>query len=439
MPYEFTLIYRPGKDAENPADYLSRHPTTKPSRHNDGENYVNYVANGAIPSALSLEEVRKETKQDRVLVAVMTSISQFQFLKDELTIHDGIILRQHRIVIPESLRLRDIKLAHSTHQGVVKTKQLLREKVWFPGIDKLVESHLKECIPCQSSVTNAKQRDPLKISPLPKRPWDELSAGFAGPFPSGDYLLIVIDDYSRFPEVEIVKSTSAHATIPKIISMFSRFGTPSVLKTDNGAPFSIFAQKYRFKHRKITPLWPEANGEAERFVRSLNKFVHTCQAEHSEWKEQLPNFLYQYRATPHSSTRLSPHEALTGKKDENIASRDNTSEKQTTSNSHDYPKLNSPSPQQGDLRLSGPSSGQGTNGGARTPDGSRPCRSQDGLTSHCATDAPFRMSRSTSTLRKIQPSVFRPNDVTKLNKQKNKTPHKQKTKEIWWFEKVELI
>ncbi|GFO11777.1 Pol polyprotein [Plakobranchus ocellatus] len=101
--------------------------------------------------------------------------------------------------------------------------------------------------------------------------------------------------------------------------MFSRFGTPSVLKTDNGPPFngkefSIFAQKYGFKHRKITPLWPEANGEAETFVRSLNKFIHTCQAEHSEWKEQLPNFLYQYRATPHSSTRLSPHEALTGKK-----------------------------------------------------------------------------------------------------------------------------
>ncbi|GFO41407.1 transposon ty3-g Gag-Pol polyprotein [Plakobranchus ocellatus] len=187
MPYQFTMIYRPDKDADNPADYLSRHPTTKPLRHNDGENYVNYVANASLPNALSLREVRKKTKQDRVLVAVMTSIStgnwdsrlvsQFQFLKDELTIHDGIILRQHRIVIPESLRLRVIKLAHSAHQSVVKTKQLLREKIWFPVFDKLVES---------------------------------------GPFPSGDYLLIVIDDYSKFPEVEIVKSTSAHATIQSL-------------------------------------------------------------------------------------------------------------------------------------------------------------------------------------------------------------------------------
>ncbi|GFR63238.1 Pol protein [Elysia marginata] len=37
--------------------------------------------------------------------------------------------------------------------SIVKTKQLIREKVWFPGIDKLVEEHLKGCVPCQSSVT----------------------------------------------------------------------------------------------------------------------------------------------------------------------------------------------------------------------------------------------------------------------------------------------
>ena len=102
------------------------------------------------------------------------------------------------------------------------------------------------------------------------------------------------------------------------MEMFSRFGTPSVLKIDNGAPFNsgefaAFAKKLGFKHLKITPLWPEANGEAERFVRTLNKFVHACQAEHSDWKVELQNFLCQYRATPHTSTKSSPHEALTGR------------------------------------------------------------------------------------------------------------------------------
>jgi len=46
---------------------------------------------------------------------------------------------------------RVIELAHDGHQGIIKTKSLLREKVWFPGIDHLVENVVKHCIPCQAS------------------------------------------------------------------------------------------------------------------------------------------------------------------------------------------------------------------------------------------------------------------------------------------------
>ncbi|GFR62604.1 transposon Ty3-G Gag-Pol polyprotein [Elysia marginata] len=97
------------------------------------------------------------------------------------------------------------------------------------------------------------------------------------------------------------------------------FGTPIVLKSDNGRPFNgtefaAFAKKLGFHHRKITPLWPEANGEAEKFVRTVNKFIHACESENSSWKEELLNFLHQFRSIPHSSTGVSPHEALTGRK-----------------------------------------------------------------------------------------------------------------------------
>ena len=52
---------------------------------------------------------------------------------------EGIILRQRRIIIPQVLQSRAIQLAHEGHQGLTKTKSLVREKIWFPGIDKLVE------------------------------------------------------------------------------------------------------------------------------------------------------------------------------------------------------------------------------------------------------------------------------------------------------------
>jgi len=90
---------------------------------------------------------------------------------------------------------------------------------------------------------------------------------FCGPFPNGDYLLVVSDDFSRFPEVEILRSTSAKAAIPHLESVFARQGIPEMVRTDNGATFNskslIFATQLGFKHRRITPVWPRASGEAE--------------------------------------------------------------------------------------------------------------------------------------------------------------------------------
>ena len=92
--------------------------------------------------------------------------------------------------------------------------------------------------------------------------------------PSGDYLLVVIDKYSRFPEVEIVKPTSAKSIIPRLDAIFARQGIPDKLKTDNGPPFngvqfSNFVKYLGFHHRKVQPVWPRANGEAERFMPNL--------------------------------------------------------------------------------------------------------------------------------------------------------------------------
>ena len=106
------------------------------------------------------------------------------------------LLRGTRIVIPQSLQRRVARLAHEGHQGIIKTKKLLRERVWLPGIDKLFEKCVAECIPCQAT-TQVKNSEPLQMTNLPKGPWQNVSVDFCGPFPSGYNLLVVIDDHSR--------------------------------------------------------------------------------------------------------------------------------------------------------------------------------------------------------------------------------------------------
>ncbi|XP_041483383.1 uncharacterized protein K02A2.6-like [Lytechinus variegatus] len=135
---------------------------------------------------------------------------------------------------------------------------------------------------------------PFRMTSLPNGPWKGISADFLGPLPSGEYLLVVIDNYSRYPEVEVVSTTSAKQQY----KIFARQGVPHILKTDNGPPFSghefgKFAAHLGSRHRKVTPLWPRANGAIEQFNRCLVKVIRTAHTEGS-WKQLLFKFLRMY-------------------------------------------------------------------------------------------------------------------------------------------------
>uniref|UniRef100_A0A669DPM2 Gypsy retrotransposon integrase-like protein 1 n=1 Tax=Oreochromis niloticus TaxID=8128 RepID=A0A669DPM2_ORENI len=336
QPYNFRVEYRKG--ADNPADFMSRHPV--PTQENESarackvaEEYVNFFSYHSTPKAMTLQEIKTETLKDQVLQEVighirnntwhLTDKSQhadilksFKHVQSELTVADSsdFILRGTRIVIPPVLQERAIQLAHEGHQGIVKTKALLRTKVWFPEIDRKAESAVQNCLPCQAS-TPVTHTDPLQMSPLPETPWHSVSADFYGPLPTGEYLLVVTDEYSRYPVVESVRSTSASSVIPVIDKVFSMFGIPRTVKTDNGPPFnseafSQFADYLGFHHRKITPCWPQANAIAERFMRTLGKALRVAETQGTPWKQQLNIFLREYRSTPHSTTASSPAEIL---------------------------------------------------------------------------------------------------------------------------------
>lgn len=324
--YRFTVEYRPGPS--NPADYPSRHPVGDPESQNfedESEEHISFIAKNAVPKAVTLSEIESAVAKDPTLQAVMSAVksgcwhkappnvslselSRYEQVKEQLTCTDTVLLKSDRLVVPAALQERIVDIAHEGHLGIVKTKALLREKVWFPCMDRMVETKVKACLPCQI-VTPTYTREPLQMSVLPDNPFDEVSVDFA--YANGETLLLVIDDYSRFPFVEPVSSTSASAVIPKLDQLFATFGTPRVVKSDNGPPFNgeefaKFAQVLGFRHRKVTPLWPRANGEVERFVKTLKKYIKAAKTEGRNWRKELQAFLRNYRTTPHATTGVAP-------------------------------------------------------------------------------------------------------------------------------------
>ena len=133
----------------------------------------------------------------------------YELLKQELwlTPEADLIIRGNRLVIPTKLLHQVISLAHEGHQGLIKTKKLLREKVWFPKIDTLTEKAVKEGLACQSVGQPSKPAS-IQPMPIPQQAWDVIYVDFLGPLPTKD-LLVIIDGRTRYPEVEIVRNTSA--------------------------------------------------------------------------------------------------------------------------------------------------------------------------------------------------------------------------------------
>ena len=336
--YDFKAVHTEG--SRNPSDYLSRHSSLKERENTIAEEYVHFLSSNAVPKAMTLKVIQQATTQDKTLQCVaylirnsswnklydlpreykeanQSELNLFKRVKDELTI----VLKGSRIVIPEQLREKAVSIAHEGHQGLVKTKQLLREKVWFPGIDKYVKRVVDTCIACQANGP-VNRPDPLQMSQLPPAPWHTLHMDFCGPFPSGEYLVVVINAYSRFPQVDIVRSISASAIIPKLDQMFATHGIPTIVCSDNGPPFTSheiqqYMEENGVQHRRITPLWPQANSEAERFMQPLTKAIRSAHAEGKQWTKHLHRFLLNYRTTPHATTGFSPAEVLFNRKIQN--------------------------------------------------------------------------------------------------------------------------
>lgn len=102
-------------------------------------------------------------------------------------------------------------------------------------------------------------------TPTPERPRKCLGIDLFQ-FNGRDYVLI-IDYYSKFPEIVMLGTTLAPAVIATVKSCFARFGIPDAVWPDNGPyfaskDFAKFARSYRFRHGTSSPRYPQSNGEA---------------------------------------------------------------------------------------------------------------------------------------------------------------------------------
>ena len=84
--------------------------------------------------------------------------------------------------------------------------------------------------------SRSQQRETLLPHKVPQGPWEKLGIDFFE-FQSTTYLLIA-DYYSRFPVIRRVCSTTTGTTSEILKQVFSEYGVPKTVMSDNGPPFS---------------------------------------------------------------------------------------------------------------------------------------------------------------------------------------------------------
>ena len=150
---------------------------------------------------------------------------------------------------------------------------------------------------------------------MPELSWSVVHVDFYGSLPTSEYLLVVVDRYSRFPEVEIVYSTRASTVIPILDKIFSVHGIPDVIISYNGPhvngdEYARYMKTLGIQTKFSTPYWPQGNATVERFMQPLGKALKTAKLEGRPWKQELYCFLLQYRTTPHCTTGVPPAQLL---------------------------------------------------------------------------------------------------------------------------------
>ena len=241
------------------------------------------MTEGLSVSPSRLQELRDATASDCVLQKVIQvtlggwpsqksdtdlDVRAYYNVRHELTMQNGMVFKDNRIVGPTSVRKYIIATVHRSHQGIQGCIRRAKDAVYWPLMNQEITDYVNQCSVC-NTYRPEQCKEPLMPHAVPDRP-RELR---------GQHYLLLIDYYSNIFELaRLGSNTRAMCVIDAMQSQFARHGSPEVLVSANGPQFACrefrtFTQLWDIEHVTSSPRYPQSNGQAERAIGTVTNLM----------------------------------------------------------------------------------------------------------------------------------------------------------------------
>ena len=233
----------------------------------------------------------------------------------DLSIVEGVILYQDRIVIPPSVRDQVLETLHAAHQGVTSMNARAKASVFWPGITIHIQELRNNCQACHRIAPSNPKPPPTPL-PDPVYPFQIICADYF--CYGGHNYLVIVDRYSGWPYVCQLAGASP-ALVKKLQEFFVTYGIAEELASDGGPEFTAaftqqFLRDWGVAHRLSSVAYPDSNTWAEIGVKSAKRMIMENTGPQGD--VDIPAFqraMLTYRNTPTPLDNRSPADIVFGR------------------------------------------------------------------------------------------------------------------------------
>jgi hypothetical protein len=321
--YDFDIKHIKGKE-NKVVDALSRrvhelHATTISMYQSDLKDKIIEAAK----SDLQYKELVAKLQQG----ILQQKIEEYKLDNDEILMYRGIIY------VPNSQELKNLILRemhnvpYAGHPGYQKTIAAVKSQYYWPGMKKEVADFIAKCLECQK--VKAEHRHPaglLQPLPIPEWKWEVVTMDFITKLPrtnkQHDSIMVVVDKLTKAAHFIPVKLTHKATNIADVYmrEIARLHGIPKTIVSDRDPKFTSKFWKGLFNGfgtnlNFSTTYHPESDGQTERVNQVIEDMLRMYVMDKpSKWEDYLHLVEFAYNNGYQASLKMSPFEALYGRK-----------------------------------------------------------------------------------------------------------------------------